>query len=93
MQAVIDDDLSTILNLLDVSEKALPKIVLIPNRLQAPQCANYIKKDGITYIIKAFPDLESAVHEYLHCILEKYLLDTNLLLWSICIYWSLYWMK
>lgn len=77
IQAVMDDALSNILNLLDVSEEALPKIVLIPNRLQAPQCANYIKKDGITYIIKAIPDVESIVHEYLHSILEKYLFDTK----------------
>lgn len=54
----------------------LPDLVVIPNCLQAPQATDYIKLKRKIYVIKANPDKESIIHEYLHEIFKPYL-DRN----------------
>jgi hypothetical protein len=58
----------------------LPEVVFVPNCLQACQLTDYVRKDNIIYIIKSRPDIESIVHEYLHEILNKYLLENSRLI-------------
>lgn len=47
----------------------LPKIVLVPNPLQAQQIADFVDFQGILYVVTAAPSASSIVHECMHGIL------------------------
>jgi len=49
-----------------VTLESLPELVLIPNPLQAPEVADFVRRDGTVHIVMARPRMSSVVHELLH---------------------------
>ena len=49
-----------------VTEDSLPELVLIPNPLQAPEVADFVRRDGTVHIVMARARMSSVVHELLH---------------------------
>lgn len=62
---------------LGVKENEIPRVVLVPNTLQAPQSADFVHKDGIVYIIQSRFDEESVIHEMLHNVFNEKLLSCS----------------
>ncbi len=48
---------------------SLPEIVVVPNLLQAPELADFVRRPGILYVVVAEPRMSSMVHELLHDVL------------------------
>lgn len=48
------------------SEEEMPSLVVVPNPLQAPQVADFVRKDSIIHVVIAEPKAPSIVHELLH---------------------------
>lgn len=51
--------------------EAISDFVVVPNPLQAPQIADFVRKDGILFAVIASPRPLSIAHELLHSIFEK----------------------
>ena len=66
---IVSEAITGIIDTFNISPDELPQIVVIPNLLQAPQATDYVIYENIIYIIKAKPDKESVIHEFLHHIL------------------------
>ncbi|HHY76855.1 MAG TPA: hypothetical protein GX500_08850 [Firmicutes bacterium] len=49
----------------------IPHFTVVPNPLQAPQLADFVRKDGRLYAILAAARPESILHEVLHSVFEK----------------------
>ena len=49
-----------------VSTEALPELVIIPNPLQAPELADFVRRADALHVIVAEPRMSSMVHELLH---------------------------
>lgn len=63
--------LSLIKNVFEILEDNLPKLIIIPNYLQAVESTDLVAIGDEIYIITANPDKESIVHELLHHVLDK----------------------
>lgn len=48
------------------SDEDLPDLVVIPNPLQAPQVADFVRREGTIHVIVAEPRMASLIHEILH---------------------------
>lgn len=55
------------------SEESLPELVVVPNPLQAPQVADFVRKDGTIFVVVAKPGMSAIVHELLHNVLSPIL--------------------
>lgn len=51
---------------LGVAPEQLPKVVILPNPLQASEVADFVKLNDVLYVIQAEPDITACVHELLH---------------------------
>lgn len=77
---VLDSAILKIMESFKIHKDDLFQVIVIPNKLQAPQATDVVYKDNLVYIIKSEPDEESIIHEYLHSILDKYLHKNKLLI-------------
>lgn len=68
---VISQAASAVIKIIGVNKENMPKVIVIPNPLQAPQATDIIEKDNKVYIIKSKPDKESVIHEILHHIFDS----------------------
>jgi hypothetical protein len=64
------DSIRLFTNVLGVAPQGLPAICVIPNPLQAPQVADFVRKDGVVYVIVAAPRPSAIIHELLHDVFE-----------------------
>lgn len=55
---------------LDISQHNLPKLIIIPNYLQAYEATDFVNIEDEIYIITSKLDKESIVHELLHYIVD-----------------------
>lgn len=69
--SIIKESVCGILKFFNINEDKLPEIKVIPNELQAPEATDFAAVNDILYIIKAVPDKESIIHEFLHYILDS----------------------
>ena len=58
--------ISSIVEQVGVTLSQLPRIIIVPNPLQAPQVTDSVTVNGGVYVIKAQPDTSSIAHEVLH---------------------------
>jgi len=65
---------SIIRNLFEIAEVNMPKLIIIPNYLQAAEAIDLVIIEDEIYIITANSDKESIVHELLHYVLDKELI-------------------
>lgn len=56
-----------------VIEGDLPQTVVVPNPLQAPQVADFVRRDGTVFVVVAEPRMSAVVHELLHIVFEPIL--------------------
>lgn len=56
---------------LGVAPEDIPAFTVIPNPLQAPQIADFVRKDGRLYAVLAKARPQSIAHEVLHTVFEK----------------------
>lgn len=75
--SIIEEAVGSVLKFFNVTEDKLPEIKIIPNELQAPQATDFAAVNDTLYIIKAVPDKESIIHEFLHYIFDSEL-DKNI---------------
>jgi hypothetical protein len=67
------ESLASIVDQVDINSNQLPKIIIVPNPLQASEVTDFATINSDLYIIKAQPDSASITHEILH-----YLFESNL---------------
>lgn len=77
---VLDSAVLRIMESFKIGKDDLFQIIVLPNKLQAPQATDVVYMENLVYIIKSEPDEESIIHEYLHSILDKYLHENKLLI-------------
>jgi hypothetical protein len=65
--------ISSIVNQVGVTPNQLPRIIIVPNPLQAMEVTDFAMANGNVYVIKAQPDSSSIIHEILHYLFEPIL--------------------
>lgn len=71
VQNIIDAAMFKIGEAFKVKKDDFPQILIVPNRLQAPEAADVAYKTDVIYIINPEPNEESIIHEYLHCFFDR----------------------
>ena len=69
-ERVVSEAASEVVERMGVAREDLPRIIVIPNPLQAPEQTDFVTLDDSVYLIKAWPDASSCIHEMLHNLLS-----------------------
>ena len=68
--SAVSEAVSLVVERMGVTADVLPRIVAVPNPLQAPEQTDFVTLGGQVYLIKSEPDASSCIHEMLHHILS-----------------------